>query len=166
MYNYTYRAAVSEDQSALKDLCLISYGRYKELLGENWKGMEANILNDTMYEKLLQSSSGFVCEKGNELAGMVFLIPSGNPTELFAADCCYIRLLGVDPAHKGNGIGRNLMQMCIDAARKAGEKTMLLHTAEFQNTARNMYEQMGFELQREVGPFYGKTYFLYRLLLA
>lgn len=165
MSDYTYRAAGPEDQPALKDLCLISYARYKDVLGENWKGMEANILNDNVYKQLLQNARCFVCERGKELAGMVFLIPNGNPTEIFPADCCYIRLLGVDPAHKGQGIGRKLMQMCIAAAKEAGEKTMLLHTSEFQNTARHMYEDMGFELEREIGLHYDKKYFLYKLNL-
>jgi GNAT superfamily N-acetyltransferase len=106
-----------------------------------------------------------VCENANELVGMAFLIPNGNPTTIFEKEWCYIRLVGVHPKFEGKGIGRKLTQMCIDKAKETGEKTIALHTSEFQNAARHIYESLGFVKQKDLDLIYGKQYYLYTLKL-
>lgn len=71
--------------------------------------------------------------------------------------------MGVDPAHRGLGIGRQLTQLCIDEARNRGETTLALHTSEFMDQARKMYERLGFQKVRELAPMYNKRYWLYKL---
>ena len=59
------------------------------------------------------------------------------------------RLLAVDPAARGRGIGRALFQACLDRARAAGKRRMALHTTEWMGTARAMYERAGFRREPE-----------------
>jgi GNAT superfamily N-acetyltransferase len=59
------------------------------------------------------------------------------------------RLLAVDPAARGRGIGRALFQACLDRARAAGKRRMALHTTEWMATARAMYERAGFRREPE-----------------
>jgi GNAT superfamily N-acetyltransferase len=59
------------------------------------------------------------------------------------------RLLAVDPAARGRGIGRALFQACLDRARAAGKRRMALHTTEWMATARAMYERAGFKREPE-----------------
>ncbi|GAB4267379.1 GNAT family N-acetyltransferase [Deferrisoma sp.] len=51
-----------------------------------------------------------------------------------------IRLLGVDPAFRGRGIGRALTEACI--ARAHGQ--VILHTTRAMEAAWHMHEGMGF----------------------
>jgi GNAT superfamily N-acetyltransferase len=59
------------------------------------------------------------------------------------------RLLAVDPAARGRGIGRALFQACLDRARTAGKRRMALHTTEWMHVARAMYERAGFRREPE-----------------
>jgi GNAT superfamily N-acetyltransferase len=59
------------------------------------------------------------------------------------------RLLAVDPAARGRGVGHALFQACLDRARAAGKRRMALHTTEWMATARAMYERAGFKREPE-----------------
>jgi GNAT superfamily N-acetyltransferase len=164
--SFDVREAVDSDLESLIALGLLSYGMYAELLGpEPWSVMREKLSRRETYEELLKMSTGFVCESEGRLLGMVFLIPSGNPTPVFDASWSYVRMLGVDPEAQGNGIARRLMQLCIDRARSTGEQFLALHTSEFMDAARHIYGRLGFDQIREVGPFFNRKYWLYLLKL-
>jgi ribosomal protein S18 acetylase RimI-like enzyme len=55
-----------------------------------------------------------------------------------------IRMLGVDPAARGRGAGRALVEACIERARSAGKEVVTLHTQSFMKAAIALYESMGF----------------------
>lgn len=55
-----------------------------------------------------------------------------------------IRLLGVSPAARGQGVGKALTQACIDLARAAGHAEVILHTTLAMQTAWRMYLQLDF----------------------
>jgi GNAT superfamily N-acetyltransferase len=64
-------------------------------------------------------------------------------------DDAMFRLLAVDPAARGRGIGHALFQTCLDRARAAGKRRMALHTTAWMPTARAMYERAGFHREPE-----------------
>ena len=53
--------------------------------------------------------------------------------------------------------------MCIENAEKNNEQIIALHTSEFMNKARHIYEKIGFKVIKELAPRYGKKYWLYLL---
>jgi predicted N-acetyltransferase YhbS len=55
-----------------------------------------------------------------------------------------LRALGVDPAARGLGAGRALMDACLERALAARAPVLCLHTAAFMTAAVAMYEAMGF----------------------
>ena len=55
------------------------------------------------------------------------------------------RLLAVGPEARGRGIGRALVQRCIDLAKEAGHGQVILHSTEAMKVAWGMYERLGFE---------------------
>ena len=121
--------------------------------------------NDKMWDQLVNHSKIYVCEDGDKLIGMAYLVPSGNPTHIYPADWCYVRMVGVDPHYRGKGIAKRLTEMCVNYARESNEKIVGLHTSEKMDDARHIYESIGFKLYKEIDPIYGMRYFLYRMNL-
>ena len=56
-----------------------------------------------------------------------------------------LRMIGVDPAARGKGVGRALVEAPMESARTAGKKVMTLRTTTLMKVAQRMYEAMGFE---------------------
>ena len=67
-----------------------------------------------------------------------------NHTTGLAADTCELVKLYLSPEVRGKGIGKALMERCIDAAKKAGYKKVYLETMPELIAAIPMYEQFGF----------------------
>lgn len=62
-----------------------------------------------------------------------------------------MKRLYVQPAFRGLGLGRQLAEGVLDAARTAGYACVLLDTLNDMESARALYEDLGFE---EVPPYY------------
>ena len=77
-----------------------------------------------------------------------------------------IRLLGVDPAFRGLGAGKQLTEACVRLARDKGHSQVILHTTKAMQTAWGLYERLGFvrsddlDFLQQGFPVYG-----FRLLL-
>jgi len=74
-----------------------------------------------------------------------------------------MRMVGVNPKHRGQGIAKTLTEMCIEFAKQSDEKTIALHTSEFMDAARHIYENIGFTVLKEIPLLFGKKYWLYTL---
>jgi ribosomal protein S18 acetylase RimI-like enzyme len=138
----------------------------KDLTNENWNKLSSSLSNENLYKDLLMNSTSYVCENENgEIIGMSFLVASGNPTEIYNKEQCYIRFVTVSEKYNGMKIGQKLTEECIEFARKSGEKKIALHTSEFMNKARYIYEKLGFKIIKKIEPRYGKKYWLYEMNL-
>ncbi|MCK7595216.1 GNAT family N-acetyltransferase [Pseudomarimonas salicorniae] len=86
---------------------------------------------------------------GHLLGGVVYFADmaqyGSGGTATRERDASGIRLLGVDPAHRGQGAGKALTLHCIDLARAAGHAQVILHTTGAMKPAWSMYEALGFQ---------------------
>jgi ribosomal protein S18 acetylase RimI-like enzyme len=163
---FKYRIGTIEDKEKLRKVGLASYGLFKDVLtAEHWGTMYTFLTAENSYIDLLSKSRCFVCELNGELIGMAYLVAKGNPTSVFEPEWSYIRMVGVVPEYGGNGIGKKLTEMCIAFAKESNEKTIALHTSEFMDTARAIYERAGFVQIKQIESKYGKKYWLYKLEL-
>jgi len=162
-----YRQGSSNDLQQILDLGKVSYEQYSEILTpDNWERLNSFLNNEKAFLELILQSYTLVCIDNDTIIGMAFLIPSGNPTDIYQADWCYIRMVGVHPNYAGQGIGKNMMKLCIDKAKEMNEKTIALHTSEFMDAARHIYKNLGFIKLKEIPPRFGKKYWLYTLIIS
>jgi putative acetyltransferase len=67
------------------------------------------------------------------------------------ANACEIKRLYVKRGLRGSGLGRQLTEAILDAARRAGYDCALLDTLNEMESARALYQDLGFE---EIPPYY------------
>ena len=97
-----YRIGALKDKEQLQRLGLSSYGKFKNVLTEeNWNKMNLFLTSESSYSDLLSKSKCFVCETDKGIIGMAYLVPKGNPTDIFQADWSYIRMVGVSTEYRG-----------------------------------------------------------------
>ena len=82
------------------------------------------------------------------LAGCCALRPLDTSDYTNAAE---MKRLYVRPAFRGLGLGRQLSECILDAARQAGYSCVLLDTLDDMESARALYEDLGFE---DIPPYY------------
>ena len=82
------------------------------------------------------------------LAGCCALRPLDN---VDYANACEMKRLYVRRAFRGFGLGRQLAEATLDAARRAGYASVLLDTLDGMEAARALYAELGFE---DIPPYY------------
>jgi ribosomal protein S18 acetylase RimI-like enzyme len=76
-------------------------------------------------------------------------VPGSDPERVLPPDEANLRMLGVDPTEQGRGVGRALVEACIDLARSRGKRMLTLSTTKLMTAAQALYERMGFEATPE-----------------
>jgi putative acetyltransferase len=79
----------------------------------------------------------------------------------FAPNACEMRRLYVQPAFRGSGVGRRLIQRLITRARQLKYSYVLFNTLPVMHSARKLYDDFGFyaiepyDAQPHEGVLYG-----------
>jgi DNA-binding MarR family transcriptional regulator/GNAT superfamily N-acetyltransferase len=84
----------------------------------------------------------WLAEVDGERAGCVFCVHRDDTT-------AQLRLLLVEPDARGLGIGSRLVGECVEFARSAGYRRMVLWTNDVLDAARRIYQRAGFQLGSE-----------------
>jgi DNA-binding MarR family transcriptional regulator/N-acetylglutamate synthase-like GNAT family acetyltransferase len=92
----------------------------------------------------------WIAERDGEPVGSVFLVGAGKSTGK-------LRLLILEPAARGLGIGRRLVEECVRGARELGYRKLVLWTQSELLAARRIYERAGFRrVKSEPHASFGK----------
>ncbi len=87
----------------------------------------------------------WVAVEDSSVLGTVTWPPVGSAArELATDDEAEFRMLAVDPAAQGRGVGRALVEAVIDRARADGFHRVVLSTAPWSTTAHRLYARRGF----------------------
>ena len=87
-------------------------------------------------------SGAWIAELDGRRAGCVFCVPEGETT-------AKLRILLVDQAARGHGLGSALVARCVEFAREVGYERVVLWTNDVLVAARKIYLAAGFELVSE-----------------
>ena len=115
---------------------------------------------DLCFQQFDQELAGLPGEYAAPYGALLLALVEGE-----VAGCCALRSLEqadypnaaemkrlyVRKAFRGFGLGRQLAEAILDAARQAGYACVLLDTLDDMEAARALYEDLGFE---EIPPYY------------
>lgn len=87
----------------------------------------------------------WIAEKAGLVAGSIFILPAVGEAEGTAQ----LRMLYTEPAFRGQGIGRRLVEEAVRFSRASGYRRIILWTQDCLGSARRIYQGAGFELLRE-----------------
>jgi ribosomal protein S18 acetylase RimI-like enzyme len=102
------------------------------------------------------------------VVGSVALVLAGDFGNIIASDEeAAFRMLVVDTDAQGRGAGRLLVTGCLDRARAAGKRRMVLSTDPGMDRAHRLYERLGFTRrpERDWSPVPGVDLLVYALEL-
>jgi DNA-binding MarR family transcriptional regulator/GNAT superfamily N-acetyltransferase len=90
---------------------------------------------------------GWIAERDGENLGCVFLVQA--PAAEYGDDVAKLRMLLVEPAARGLGLGKRLVDECERFARDKGYRKITLWTNSVLTAARAIYQKAGYRLVKQ-----------------
>jgi DNA-binding MarR family transcriptional regulator/GNAT superfamily N-acetyltransferase len=117
---------------------------YAEEFGwdESFEALVARIVADYAQQHDPRRENAWIAEIDGEPVGCVFCVRKDD-------DTAQLRILLVEPSARGFGVGTALVDACIEFARQAGYRKVVLWTNSVLESARHIYERAGFKLLDE-----------------
>jgi DNA-binding MarR family transcriptional regulator/GNAT superfamily N-acetyltransferase len=109
---------------------------------ETMEGLVATIVGAFAQGHDVERERAWIAELAGVRVGCVFCVRKSD-------DVAQLRLLLVEPAARGHGLGTQLVDACIEFARGAGYRELVLWTNDVLHAARRIYERAGFKLVEE-----------------
>lgn len=109
---------------------------------ERFEGLVARISAEFLEHYDARRERCWIAERAGERVGSVLLVQK-------SARDAQLRLLFVEPAARGLGLGTRLVQECTRFARQAGYQRITLWTQSVLVAARRIYEREGYRLIAE-----------------
>lgn len=139
------REATSDDFDEIARLTVAAYRALDTWVGDDYAAHLADVAARAAAENTLVLVAED--EVDARILGSVTLTLGGGPffewNHGVDGDCGF-RMLAVDPAAQGRGAGPRLVVECLDRARAAGRRRMIIGSTEWMTTAHRIYERLGF----------------------
>jgi len=137
------RDAVPADYPAIRDIVLVAYRQYAELIApEIFSAYLADLLD---LETHARHGRLFVVEADQWVCAFGAWYPDASVQGVgLPPGWASGRALAVHPAARGNGAARTLLAAGERLAREAGAPVLAFHTVSFMTGAISLYERLGY----------------------
>jgi GNAT superfamily N-acetyltransferase len=145
------RPAARAELDAVADLCVAAYAPF---LGDDAHYMAT--LRDV--ERRVRDAELLVAADAGRVLGTVTFVPDGGPLgEIATAEETEFRMLAVDPAAQGRGVGTALLQRVLDESAGLRRTGIVCSSLPQMRAAHRVYERLGFRRapERDWSPVAG-----------
>jgi GNAT superfamily N-acetyltransferase len=150
-----YRTSDAED---VNRVAVSAFDQFRDQY-QDWPAMLAGLSKTSA---LSATGEVVVAEYQDRFAGAVaYFGPNSRKAPFFDQRWPVIRMLVVDPAFRGKGLGRALSMECIARAKRDGSPVIALHSSPIMTRALPMYLKMGFVKAYDAPPLFGVAYAVY-----
>jgi ribosomal protein S18 acetylase RimI-like enzyme len=158
------RRARAQDLETVGRLTVAAYAPYLEGSDSNYVEHLRDTARRDLEAEVWVALDGQA--EGGTVLGSVTSCPEGSPwRELAQPGEGEFRMLAVDPAAQGRGVGRALVQHVVDGFRADGSRGVVLCSMTTMTPAHRIYEGLGFARAPELdwSPVPGVDLVAYRL---
>lgn len=144
------RVLAAEEVDLQARLGAITVSTYRALIPELDEDGYATELADVA--RRVREAVVLVALDGDDLLGGLTHVPDEhNPfAETDVPDAASIRMLAVDPAAQGRGVGEALVRASLARAAADGRAEVVLHSTTAMTTAHRLYRRLGFVRAEEL----------------
>jgi ribosomal protein S18 acetylase RimI-like enzyme len=144
-FEYSLRSANEADVAKVTALVKAAYGHYVERI----RVVPRPMTDD--YSEVIKNCRVTVAESHETMVGVIVLTTND---EGFLIDN-----VAVDPAHRGQGLGKALLEFAESEARRAGFDSIYLYTREKMTENLALYSTIGYvEYERRLEGKYSRIY--------
>ncbi|UMP02952.1 helix-turn-helix domain-containing GNAT family N-acetyltransferase [Amycolatopsis sp. EV170708-02-1] len=110
---------------------------------ERFEALVARVVAEYVDRRGDPRQAGWIAELDGERVGSIFCMPAEDGVN------AKLRMLLLEPAARGRGVGKRLVSECVEFARASGYPAMELWTVSLLEAARAIYQKAGFQLVSE-----------------
>ena len=136
----TIRSATEAELDRVAEVIVAAYGEYAaQMSPDAWSSFAVDIAN---VRGRSTDADILVAERDGRIVGTISHYARWRGAQ---AGTSALRLLAVEPAEQGEGIGRALVEHCIEGARAAGKERIAFTTIQEMEYMRALAGKLGFE---------------------
>lgn len=136
----TIRSAREDELDRVAEIIVAAFGQYAaQMSPDAWSSFAVDIAN---VRGRMSDADILVAERdGGDIVGTISHYAHWRGAQ---ADTSALRLLAVEPDEQGEGVGRALMEHCINGARQAGKERIAFTSIDEMQYMRALAEKLGF----------------------
>jgi len=145
------------DAEAIRRVALAAFAQFEQDFSD-WPLFTTNVAK---MPELAKTGEIIVAEDSDQIGAVAYIGPQAPKPAFFDPAWPVIRMLVVDPAARGKGIGRQLTEECLRRAERDQSPVIALHTTPIMTVALPMYLRMAFARVRDAPDILGVPYAVY-----
>lgn len=134
------RPAAPAEFAAVGDVCVAAYASFSANSSMGYVDQLRDVARRAAAAVVLVAA-----DPGGRVLGTVTFVPDGGPLgEIATSNETEFRMLAVDPAAQGRGVGAALLERVVEASRRPGKDGIVCSSLPSMRSAHRLYARAGF----------------------